>query len=364
MYKGEEDVYMKKVMVVGATGVLGRIICTELLQIFQKKIRLIVTDYKMERGEKLAASLNQEAVFCYLDVNNKASIEEAIHNVDIVIVALKQQHPYIQKVCIDNRILCIDVTPFAHFVKMVKSLGQDANQKQTGSIVMSGFFPGLSGLMVKKAASDFEEIFEINIGLLQNTNAKAGISGVLDMLKIISQRVGYEVDSKKVIELSGFTKKRKMYFDEEREVRLIDHAEKEMLIERFKGVKINYWTAWNHNLFNKQVSLLKRLGFINVILKIRNSKFLSKVVKHNPNQTEDAFLTVEVKGIIDGKKCTKTLSLSTFSDYHMTALVTAALAKIAINKKIEGVVLPFEIADLDEILSEIDCKNINLKEVI
>ncbi|MGG0237475.1 hypothetical protein [Bacillus rhizoplanae] len=231
---------------------------------------------------------------------------------------------------------------------------------------MSGFFPGLSGLMVNKAVSNFQEVTDVNIGLLQNTNAKAGVSGILDMLKIISQRVNYYTDND-TTNVSGFTKKRKMYFNEpynESEVRLIDHAEKDFLNQKLKIEQMNYWTAWNNQFFNKQISSLKKLGVIDAILKLNNSKFLSKVVKHNPNKDEQAFLTVEVKGIIDNKECIKTLSLSTFSDYHTTAMVTAALAKATLHSKIKGVVFPFEITNIDEVLSEINCKDIVLKECI
>ncbi|WP_268871085.1 hypothetical protein [Ureibacillus massiliensis] len=37
---------MKTVMVFGASGVLGQLVCTELLRIFENEIKLIVTDYK------------------------------------------------------------------------------------------------------------------------------------------------------------------------------------------------------------------------------------------------------------------------------------------------------------------------------
>jgi len=45
---------MKKMMVVGASGVLGKLVCTELLRIFENQINLIVTDYKTERGKKFS----------------------------------------------------------------------------------------------------------------------------------------------------------------------------------------------------------------------------------------------------------------------------------------------------------------------
>ncbi|PEX82832.1 saccharopine dehydrogenase NADP-binding domain-containing protein [Bacillus cereus] len=351
---------MKKIMVVGASGVLGKLVCIELLRIFDNQIKLIVTDYKTERGKKLAKSFNKEVDFQYLDVNEEECVKQVVKNIDIVVVMLKQEIPHIQKTCIDNKILCVDVTPFYDFVEKVNIFNQSAENNDVGSIVMSGYFPGLSSLMVKKAVSNFKEVTEINVGLLQNTNAKAGISGILDMLKIISQQVKFE---NKII--SGFTKKRKMYFInhlEEKEVRLIDHSEKILLKDKLRTNHINYWTSWNFNAFNKQVSLLRRIGFIEIIHKF-NNKFLSKIVKHNSDKNEDAFLTVEVKGIVDNKERIKILSLSTFSDYHTTAMVTASLAKIAQQKNVKGVVCPFEVTNLDEVLSEINCPNIVIEEV-
>ncbi|MFJ7735304.1 saccharopine dehydrogenase NADP-binding domain-containing protein [Lysinibacillus sp. NPDC097287] len=358
----ENGCIQKKVMVVGASGVLGKLVCIELLRIFDTQLNLIVTDYKEDRGKRFAESLNRDVKFECLDATNEKNVKRVVKNVDIVVVVLKQDTPYIQKACIDNRILCIDVTPFAQFIGKIKLLQQDAEENKVGSIVMSGFFPGLSGLMVHKAITGFQQIDEVNIGLLQNTNAKAGISGILDMLKIISQRVKDDTSN-----LPGFSIKRKMYFNEpsnEREVRLIDHAEKGYLNQMLNVKTINYWTSWNQPFFNKQISLLKNLGIIEIILKLNNKKFLSKIVKHKPKKDENAYLTVEVKGIIDHKESIRTLFLSTFSDYHTTAMVTAALAKVAVHKKIEGVVYPFEITNIDELFAEINCKEIILKDVI
>ena len=244
-------------MVVGASGVLGKLVCMELLRIFETQIQLIVTDYKKDRGKRLAETFNREVIFRYLDVTNEENITKVIKNIDIVIILLKQHNPFIQRVCIEHHIQCIDVTPFVDFVGKVKVLHQEAEENEVASVVMAGFFPGLSGLMIHKAISGFQQIDEVNIALLQNTNAQAGISGVLDMLKIISQRVKGQSSN-----LPGFTIKRKMFFNNmftEKEVRLIDHAEKEILNQKLNIKTINYWTSWNRPFFNKQISLLKSL---------------------------------------------------------------------------------------------------------
>ncbi|OIJ20719.1 hypothetical protein BKP45_07925 [Anaerobacillus alkalidiazotrophicus] len=350
---------MKKVMVIGASGVLGKLVCNELLRIFENQINLIVTDYKTERGNELANSLDSEVAFELLDVNDEENIKQVIKNLDIVVVVLKQRIPHIQQACIQNRILCIDVTPFYDFVEKVIELNQIAEKNDVGSIIMSGFFPGLSGLMIKKAISKFQEVKEINVALLQSTNARAGVSGILDMLNIIAQPIVFQ---NKI--LSGFTKKRKMYFlnhSKEQDIRLIDHSEKLLIKEKLITAPISYWTSWNSNGFNILLSLLRKICFLKYVHKF--NKLLSKVVKHNPKESETVFLTVEVKGTIGNKEMVKVLALSTFSDYHTTAMVTASLAKIAIGNEVKGIVCPFEITDLEELLSVINCSDIQIKEI-
>lgn len=349
---------MKKIMVIGASGVLGNLVCRELLRIFESQIKLFVTDYKIQRGQELARSLNEDVEFRYIDVNEESSVRRAIKDMDGVVVVLGQNAPHIQRYCVEQRILCLDVTPFYDFVERVKELHPLAINHNAGSVVMSGFFPGLSGLMVKKAAANFEEVEEVHVGLLQNTNAKAGIAGILDMLKIIAAPVRWNHNT-----VPGFTEKRKMKFlnhPKAREVRLIEHAEKSLLKDGILGESpLYYWTSWNVPAFNKQVSFLRRTGFLNKLGK----RTLSKIVKHNSSKSEHAFLTVEVKGVSGNTRSVKLLSLATFSDYHTTAMVTAALVKIAMRKNVKGVLCPFEITDLEELLVEVNCPDLEIKEV-
>lgn len=78
-------------MVIGASGVLGKLICIELIRVFDNQIKLIVTDYKNERGKQLANSLKNDVEFKYLDVNNIENVKQVIKNIDVVVVVLKQK---------------------------------------------------------------------------------------------------------------------------------------------------------------------------------------------------------------------------------------------------------------------------------
>ncbi|GAB6930750.1 hypothetical protein JCM10914A_47330 [Paenibacillus sp. JCM 10914] len=352
---------MTKIMVVGASGVLGKLICHELLRIYKNHIELIVTDYRTERGEELANSLNSEVKFQHVDINDQESVETSIKEIDVVVVVVKQRTPLIQRICIKRGILCIDVTPFYDFVKEVKQLDQSAKINNTASVVMAGFFPGLSGLMVKEAVLKFEEVTEVNVALLQNTNATAGISGILDKMKIIDFNVYYKNN-----DISGFTEKRKMYFLDhlrEKEVRLIDHAEKSLLNDIISTKRLNYWTAWNSSSFNTLVSILRQVGLTKKIDKL-NKGVLSKLMIHNAHKDEYAFLTVEVKGMMENREVVKYLSLRTDSDYQTTAMVTAALTKIILNKKIKGALTPFEVTNISEVTTVINSNTILVEETL
>ncbi|PEA54490.1 hypothetical protein CON64_12980 [Bacillus pseudomycoides] len=196
---------MQKVMVVGASGVLGRLVCIELLRVFDNQVTLVVTDYKEERGKKLAESIDGEVTFKHLDVTNIGSVTKTIKDVDLVVVVVKQQHPYIQKACIDNRIVCIDVTPFSNFVEKVKLLHQDAERNDASSIVMSGFFPGLSGLMVNKAVSDYHTTTMVTAALAKVT-LHSKVKGVVYSFEITDlDEVLSEINCKDIV-LNEFIK--------------------------------------------------------------------------------------------------------------------------------------------------------------
>ncbi|WP_078393799.1 saccharopine dehydrogenase NADP-binding domain-containing protein [Shouchella patagoniensis] len=352
---------MKRIMVVGASGVLGKFICHEVLRLFNLEIQLIITDYDKERGKRLADGFDRQVQFCHFFLGDNERLNQVLADVDGVVIALKQEKPLIQKACIEQGVLCVDVTPFYEFVDKVSNLNEEAEEAGSGSVVMTGFFPGLSALMVKKAIEPFSKVTEIHIGLLQNVNANVGTSGIKDMLKIISEPVMMERTR-----MRGFQMKRKMEFQSLKnatEVRLIEHSEKKIIVQKLglDADSVHYWTSWNKRRFNLFITLLIKSKLISYIPMI-DGKVLSKVVKHNPKKTERAYLTVEVKGIVSGTEQVQSVRLSTESDYRTTAMVAAALLKIALQKGVVGVVCPFEMASLDEVLKEINSKDIVIEE--
>ncbi|SES24198.1 3-beta hydroxysteroid dehydrogenase/isomerase family protein [Gracilibacillus ureilyticus] len=345
---------MTRVMVVGAGGKLGKIICNEVLRSCTPA-ELIVTDYKKLRGKELIQSLPGQVEFHLLDIYNRKNVEEVIQDIDIVIVCVKQVHPHVQEICIRRQILCIDVTPFGKLVDCIYDLEHKAKARKACSIVMAGFIPGLSGMLVKKAIIPFDEIDEVNVSFLQSSNANAGITGAIDMLQLISQPVTYGTRT-----VRGFKEKGKVPHTQNT-VRLISHPEKDYLANKLAIPAINYWTAWNDKLFNLKVAVLLTTNLLPLLKKHR--ALFEKQIKHDPSLKEDVSITVEVRGTISNQTIKRGYCLTAFSDYEMTAMVTVALAKIIHNKKVSGVYFPFEVAAFDEIIAEISHERVNLVEL-
>ncbi|MFW6326847.1 MAG: hypothetical protein ACOC2F_00890 [Bacteroidota bacterium] len=351
-----------KIIVIGASGILGGLICTELSQLFKNSIRLFIGDHRIRRGEKTAYNLNGE--FCETDSTNTEKLKASLSDKDIVIVAFNQIEPVIQRICLENAIPCIDVTAFFSFAKKVQYMYNNHNGSQSTSVLMAGFFPGLSGLLLQKAVKGFDDVNEANLTLLQNTNAKAGGTGIVDMLKIVSEPVQTIVHNKNV-KISGFSFKRQICMPltcRKYKVRLIHHSEKQVLMDKLQLKNLHYWTAWNSPIFNCLVSMLRKTGLLYFVTHKLKKEALKKVIKHDKNKPEETILIADVSGLKGNKEQRKYLAIETFSDYGTTAKCVAALAKIVLKKKTEGACFPFEITDLYEILSIMNDKRINYLE--
>ncbi len=352
-----------RIIIIGASGILGGLICTEILNLFKDRVNLFVGDYQPIRGKITAVNFGAE--FCETPINDINKLSSSLSGKDLVINATNQAEPIIQNICLEKSIPCIDITAFYSLAKKVQELYKSSVGNKSTSIIMAGFWPGLSGLLLAEAVKDFDEVRESNITLIQNTNAKAGASGMVDMLKIISEPVDTMFNNRN-INLSGFSLKRKLmlqYFKKEYVTRLISHSEKQMLHEKLPIKNINYWTTWDNWLFDLLISILSKIKLLNFIVSKIDKNTIKKLIKHDKNKSEETMLIVDVHGKKENSTKYKQLCIKAFSDYGTTAKITAALAKVTLKKKSMGVCLPLEITTLEEILAIINDKRVEYYEL-
>lgn len=192
----------KKVLVIGATGSVGRLICREVIRLIGADT-LIVGDYKHERGASFAVQLGAEVSVRTTDIRDRDGIRKALCGVSAVIVAVQQDEPLIQQECLHQQIPCLDIAVhLAHFEK-VNTLDTELHAQSTLSICMAGLFPGISGMMAKHLISTFSEVSTIDVALLQSTQGTSGETGIADMMGALAQPVLYRRPNS-TEEVSGF----------------------------------------------------------------------------------------------------------------------------------------------------------------
>lgn len=335
-----------KILIVGASGTLGQLVCAQVRRLLPNA-KLFVGDYQPERGAATAAQF--DAGFRHTDLD-AAGLDPVIADMDLVIVAINQRKPRIQELCVRHGNIFIDVTVFAESVEEAAALHENAVQNNATLVMMAGYFPGLSALLIQETADSTDSV---HVSLIQSTNALAGGAGIRDMLTLISNPIRDGNATR-----PGFQQKRSIHLNamyRQFSVREIGHAERDALA-RTLGLDVQYYTGWDKPGFTNFIAFLKSTGLLKLLLARLSAARFSKIVKHNPNQPENSLLIVEAESA--GRK--KTVALSTFSDYQTTAITAVALAKVALQKIRPGFFFPFQLTSLDELLPLMDEKRILL----
>lgn len=324
------------IAVIGASGSMGFKICQALSELLPKQ-HIVVGDYKLERGEQTVGKL-PNASAAYVDSKNASSIEQLVKSEPAcVVVAVKQEEPLIQKLCSQNNVSCVDITTFSTFTNKVE---QQLPEKTSASIVMAGFFPGMSGIAVKQVIEEFSQVDHVAVNLLQNTQANVGLTGMRDMLRIIAKPLPNE---------PGFSEKHSVYVaNKPYQLRKIHHDEQLILQKKLGIPEVTYHTCWNSEPFNSFMSFIVHCRLIDPLI---HAMRLFKIDMDKGTKDETAYLIIEAKGTINNEPAERKLVIEVFSDYGITAWTTALLVKkILENPALTGVCYPFEILAFKEIL--------------
>lgn len=362
---------IKRILVIGASGGVGRFICKEVIRSFQPST-LVVGDYKIERGQRLAHELGKDVVFRYVDIHNSESQITAFKKIDAIIVAVQQRQPVIQSVCLSKRIPCFDITLRGEFIQKVHELNKQASSFDTPLLMMAGLFPGLSGIIIKSIVEQFKSVQQVDVAFLQSINGTTGAMGIADMLGAFAQPVVLNTSTHSE-ELKGFNLTKEFIFPEPfgvSKARLINYDEADVISQKLGIKNINYWTAFNVENFNRVLVFLNRIKILRLFQHPKWRLKLAKIIEYfkniNRHKNEKISLLVKVTGNVNKKNQIYKVGLIGPSDYGVTALVVVALVKLVVEDKIKskGVLYPFEIVPFEMLLKAINSNEIKIFEDI
>lgn len=341
---------MPKILVFGSSGILGKIIINQVSQRFGKE-SLIISDYSEERAEKFANLLQLTHPPRIINVNDINSLVNNLDDVTAAIIPTRQNQPLIQQECIKRGIVTVDVTACKPFVEKVQKLNTLAQEKSVPTLVMAGYFPGISGIAVNQLIKYFHQTETISVSLLQNINASTGKRGFIDMLQIINTEI-----VTKQGKIKGFTYGQDFFhanYQKSFRQYQIKSDEAEILSDLY-NLEIKYFTGWENRNFNKLVQLINQLGITNFLINNSIGTQLAHLL-HPPKEyqelnQEKTSITIQGLGMKNDQYEEKNIYINAKSDYLATAIAAITMLQLILENKIHydgGVFMPHQLFDLD-----------------
>ena len=359
------------VLVLGASGGLGKHICREVVRQFGPNA-LVVTDYKPERGRQTARSLGTDIPFAQVDIRDLSSLRAALSNdVGAVIVSVQQDQPLAQIACIEAGIPCLDVTVQPGLLGQIRRLDAQARAAESASIVLAGLFPGLSGLMAKRAAEMLDHVETLDVALCQNSHSSTGVTGIADMLGLLAQPVAQRSGSG-TRSVPGFTLTRPIQYPPpfgEKNHRLVHFIERELVSEALDIPIANYWTGYDKASFDRLLATLNRLKILSLFnrpsVRSRLARLIDTGTRASAADDERCAVIAEASGFKNGQPHLTRVSILAPSDYGATALSVVAMAKLLTENEMigTGVHFPAQVTSLQPVINTMESDEMKLTEI-
>lgn len=372
---------MNKVVVLGATGTIGRVIVKDLVE---SNVEVIAADLDLNKLEELKAWTNNRITIIPLNIKDEEKAKDVLRQ---------------GKVCVNatNYVFNIDVMKAAAavgvnvldlgglFTRTKEQLKLDNEMKAADilSIVGMGSDPGTSNVFSRYGVERLDTAEEIHIRY-GSTTSGATFAFAIDTIIDEAMKNALAVMNGKLIEIPPLADEEFTPFHEDIGVQKtysIIHSELATLPTSFPSVKnITYKDTWDPDTIEK-IKTLDSLGLLqtepveiagNHVVPRRQTVSLMQTVlaaKEKPQWGKDALL-VEVKGIKDGNKASVRLELVTdcqddwgvSATQYGTAIPASIVAQMLLKGEVteKGVKPPEQCIDPEKFLFYLKQKNVDL----
>jgi saccharopine dehydrogenase-like NADP-dependent oxidoreductase len=341
---------VRSILILASSGTLAKHIVSRAIEIFGAK-SVIISDYKPDRLKKYKQEIdekyNTNIRSRVIDISSADEVDNGVKDVAFVVVPVAQREPLVQRVCIKNKVTCIDLSVSKQFIDQVIHLDGSAKENASLCLVAAGLFPGLSGILAKNVSLGQDGV--IDIGLVQSTNGLAGSTGITDMLRIFSSSVTL-VDKDHQHEKRGFSHTKtfkEIAHEKPYRLRLSNFVECDYLKE--KGILSNYWSGFDSEIFNLAIAALQKMRFFRLL---ENDAFAQKIgmfIAQGKKKPKNETI------ILLGESSKKKVYLEFTSDYLATAECVCIFIGLIVDFKsnVHGVFFPYELFSFESVISSV-----------
>ncbi|OCA87184.1 saccharopine dehydrogenase family protein [Pseudobacillus wudalianchiensis] len=372
---------MKKVVVLGAAGTIGRVIVRDLVE---SGVEVVAADLDMNKLEELKSWVNNKISVVSLNIKDEQRAQEVLSQGAVCVNASNYIFNLdVMKAAAAAGVSVLDLGGL--FKRTNEQLKLDAEMKAAGilSIVGMGSDPGTSNIFSRYGVEMLDEAEEIHIRYGSTTS---GVTFAFAVDTIIDEAIknALVVKDGKLLEIPPLADEEYTVFHEDigiQKTYSIIHSELATLPTSFPSVKqITYKDTWDPETIEK-IKTLTSLGLLetdpveiagNSVSPRRQTVSLLQTVlakKEEPIWGKDALL-VEVKGMKNGNKTSIKLELVT--DYqpkwnvsatqYATAIPASIVAQMLLNGEVteKGVKPPEKCIDPKKFLAYLREKSVEV----
>jgi saccharopine dehydrogenase (NAD+, L-lysine forming) len=155
---------MKKILIIGGYGNVGRIIAAELGKRFPRQV--IVAGRNYQKAEEVSLELGQQVIPMALDISRISANEKLLDDVEIIIMCLDLENIEFVQRCIQRGIHYIDISATYSILSQIERLNKEAEVARATVVLSVGLAPGLTNLLTQHCQSKVPDMTFANIYIL------------------------------------------------------------------------------------------------------------------------------------------------------------------------------------------------------
>ncbi|WP_342419721.1 saccharopine dehydrogenase NADP-binding domain-containing protein [Paenibacillus sp. FSL H8-0168] len=170
------------IIIIGGYGHVGKIICTELSEMFPGKV--FAAGRSLERATEFSRQSNGKIRPLQLNIHEPMD-PSILEQAKLVIMCLDQDNTALVRACLQHGVHYMDITANADFLSQVEQCHQEARAYQATALLSVGLAPGLTNLLALQATQLMDQTDELNISLmlgLGDRHGQAAIEWTVDQI--------------------------------------------------------------------------------------------------------------------------------------------------------------------------------------
>lgn len=258
--KGADNM-KNKYLVIGGYGQVGGIVAKRLCE---EGKNVVIAGRNLELAKEYIRKNHLSCDARKIDV--EAIHADQLQDIKTIIMCLEQNNEIVLSNCIQYKINYIDITPSYTIIQKLQQREKDVMKAGITVVLGVGIAPGISNLLCKKAAMEFNQVLQIESYLMLGTGEKHGKNAIQWLIHNLNVKYKENNDPKTIVR--SFSDDRKIKLIHEKKKRRfvrIDLADWHIMKEKYPEAKVTSWYAYDTNFVTGYFEFLQSMHIFRLL---------------------------------------------------------------------------------------------------